>query len=120
MNLKYIFNRIKFNNMALRDQNRHKNRITRMANSIEGRFPEVNRPEKIKLKHVKWIIDHWFNEQTYRPLTRDAYVASLRLLVEALGRGNHWIHALGIGPKGPGGRPRIVGVVKNKKNVIKK
>ena len=115
MNLKPVFSRIRFNDMKPPHPARHRSRIVKIANAIEERFKEVNRPEKIKLKHVHWIVNHWFEEQQYKPSTRTDHLTSLRLLIEALDRGEHWAGPLGLNAKGPGGRPRISRVVKSKK-----
>ncbi|MFG6160649.1 hypothetical protein ACGTNG_17775 [Halomonas sp. 1390] len=115
MNLKPIFIRIKFNEMQAPHPARHQNRISRIASAIEERFPTTNRPEKIKLKHVNWVVNHWLESQNYKPATRADYINSLKLLIEALGRKDHWFGPLKIRAKGPGGRPRVSRVVKSKK-----
>lgn len=115
MKLKKIYIRIKFNDMKPPHPDRHRNRIDKIANAIECRFPEINRPEKLKLKHIQWFLHHWLDAQAYRPTTRADYISSLKLLIEALGRSDHWLGPLGLKPKGAGGRPRTSRVVKSKK-----
>ena len=58
MKLKVIDIRIKFNGMWSPHPTRHRNRIQKIADAVEYRFPEVNRPEKIKLKHILWFAEH--------------------------------------------------------------
>lgn len=115
MNLKPIFSRIKFNGMKAPHPTRHLNRIEKLATAIQERFPEINRPEKIKLKHAKWLISHWLEEKNYKTTTRNDYLRSLKILIEALGRSDHWIGELKLKAKGAGGRPRTSRVVKSKK-----
>ena len=115
MNLKTVFSRIRFNDMKAPHPARHKSRIVKITNAIEERFQGVNRPEKIRLKHIYWVVNHWFEEQQYKPSTRADYLNSLKLLIEALGRWEHWAGPLGLNAKGPGGRPMIRRVVKSKK-----
>lgn len=115
MNLKLIYIRIKFNDMKPPHPVRHRNRIRKIADAIKERFPEVNRPEKIKLKHIQWFSNYWLEAQGYSPATRADYISSLKLLIEALGRSDHWLGPLGLKPKGAGGRPRTSRVVKSKK-----
>jgi hypothetical protein len=86
MNLKLIYTRIKFNDMKPPHPARHRNRIQKIADIVEDRFPEINRPEKIKLKHIQWFLHYWLDAQSYRPTTRADYMSSLKLLIEALGR----------------------------------
>lgn len=115
MNLKLIYTRIKFNDMKPPHPARHRNRIQKIADIVEDRFPEVNRPEKIKLKHIQWFSNYWLEAQGYSQATRADYISSLKLLIEALGRSDHWLGPLGLKPKGAGGRPRTSRVVKSKK-----
>ena len=82
MNLKPIFSRIKFNGMKAPHPTRHLNRIEKLAAAIQERFPEINRPEKIKLKHAKWLITHWLEEKNYKTATRNDYLSSLKFLIE--------------------------------------
>lgn len=94
---------------------RHKNRIDKMASAIEERFAGTNRSEKIKLKHLHWILNYWLDSQNYKPSTRADYINSLKLMIEALGKSEHWFGPLNMKAIGPGGRPRISRVVKSKK-----
>lgn len=115
MNLKPVMARIKFNHMKAPHPARHRNRIRKITDAVEERFPTVNRPEKIKLKHIQWFLHHWLEAQGYSPTTRADYTSSLKLLIGALGRSSHWQGPLGLNPKGAGGRPRTSRVVKSKK-----
>ncbi|MCZ0928701.1 hypothetical protein L0636_13490 [Halomonas janggokensis] len=115
MNLKPVMARIKFNDMKAPHPERHRNRIRKIADAVEERFPKINRSEKIKLKHIQWFLSHWLEAQGYSPTTRADYISSLKLLIEALERSSNWQGLLGLKPKGAGGRPRKSRVVKSKK-----
>lgn len=115
MKVDAIFRRLKFNNMRTLPRRRHLSRINNMALAIEERFPEVRTPEQIRLKHIQWLLSHWFSEQSYAPSTIRDYRDSLGLLVDALGRGADWRGRLGLTPAGPGGRPRTLTVVRSAK-----
>lgn len=115
MNLTPIYRRLKFNQLAPPAPERHKRRMQRMCAAIQARFPDVTRPEKIRQKHVQWLLQVWFGQQGYSKDTQRDYRRSLQLLIQALGRPEEWFQQLGLGPAGPGGRPTKTAVVRSKK-----
>lgn len=115
MNLTPIYRRIKFNGLAPPGPQRHKRRIERMCAAVQMRYPEVSRPEQIRQKHIRWLLQVWFGQQGYSQDTQGDYRRSLQLLIQALGRSDEWFAQLGLNPVGPGGRPPTTRVVRSKK-----
>lgn len=108
-----LLRKIKFNDMKELGRNRHISRLENMLEAIEKHFPGVNNPNQIKLKHLIWLNTYWFDKQKFSPATCKDYEASEWLLVQALGREQHWSKALGFENKGNGaGRKTIIAVIK--------
>ncbi len=93
---------------AERTRRRHIRRIEAMAAAVESRFPEVKHTNQLRLKHCRWLL------AGFAPGTARDYQSSLRLLIEALGRDDHWFQPLKMPPLSAGGRPRSVSVVRSR------
>jgi len=116
MQLEHILKRLDFSELSQNEQKRYINRICRIVEVIENRFPNVTRPEQIKLKHAQFYRNVWLPEHTSSERTRSEYMRALRLLVRALRRPESWLGALGLRPNCyQGGRPSEVGVRKSRK-----
>lgn len=115
MNIKPIIRRIHWSEKSSpTTQIRTVNRIQTMADAIEVRFPEVREPKQIKLKHLHYLQNVWFEEHL-RPATKADYVRAMRLMVEASKNGSHWLVPLKLTrDRRKGGRPRISRVTKSK------
>lgn len=88
-------------------------RVNKIANTIEERFPDVDMAEKIKFKHCKWVFDNFIDKKSKS--TKDDYIRSLREMVKALGK-SHWCGMLGLDlDPSKGGRPRKIGVRSSKR-----
>lgn len=90
-------------------------RIQNMANAIETQFPSVRYYNKIKLKHMKYIKEAWFDNEGLAPTTMADYERAMRLMIKAMGKDREWLDRLGLS-KDPqlGGRPVVSRVTKTK------
>lgn len=116
MDISLIRSRIRFSISASEiTKKRHLGRIQTMADVIEVRFSEVENPEQIKLKHLFYIRDHWFEDQGYSVATTRDYTRSMVLMISALGREQHWLGPLKLEKDSKkGGRPTIGRAVRSK------
>jgi len=55
-----------------------------MADAIERQFPEVLRSEQIKLKHMLFLKNAWFDNEGFAITTIADYTRAMRLMVKAL------------------------------------
>ena len=116
MNIRDITKRIKWQEKA-RDstKNRKLKRIQAMADAIEAQFPEVRYCNQIKLKHMKYVKEAWFDNEGLAPTTMGDYTRAMRLMVKALGKDRHWLGHLGLNQDRQfGGRPEVSRVTKTK------
>jgi len=67
-----------------------------MANAIEVQFPEVRYCNQIKLKHLKYVREAWFDNEGLAPKTMADYTRAMRLMIKALGKDRHWFGYLGL------------------------
>lgn len=116
MDIRLIKNRIKFDTFAAEiTKKRALSRIQTMANAIETRFPEVTRPEQIKLKHLQFLKNYWFESETFSAATIGDYVRSMRLMITALGKDSDWFGPLALKIDAvKGGRPTLARITKSK------
>jgi hypothetical protein len=115
MQLDRVLDKLDFRRLQPNERRRYINRIHNVVVVIEKRFPEVVRPEQIKLKHAQYFRNVWLSNHSASERTRQEHMRALGLLVMALGRDQRWLGALGITrPKGKGGRPPEVGVKSQK------
>lgn len=115
MHIKSITSRIKFD-LSASDitVKRNINRIQAIADAIEQKFEGVNQPEKIKLKHMQFIRNQWYQSQEFSEATIKDYNRSMCLMIKALDR-NHWLPPLGLEKDHKkGGRPTAGRVVRSK------
>lgn len=111
MHLSHVLRKLDLNELQNSERTRYINRIGKIAKAIESRFPNVRRPEQIKLKHAQYIRNTWLPDYTASKRTQQEYIRALGLLVRALGRSPNWQGALGMKKKAHvGGRPTKVGV----------
>ncbi|MGB5854899.1 MAG: hypothetical protein WBH20_06530 [Oceanisphaera sp.] len=90
------------------------NRIQVIADAIEQRFTEIKKPEKIKLKHMLYIKNHWYESQNFSTVTIEDYKRSMRLMITALSR-EHWLFTLDLKKDlNKGGRPTVGRVIRSK------
>lgn len=116
MHIKSITSRIKFD-LSASDitVKRNINRIQAIADAIEQKFERVNQPEKIKLKHMQFIRNQWYQSQEFSEATIKDYNRSMSIMVSALGR-NHWLAPLELKQDSTkGGRPKIAQIVRSKR-----
>lgn len=85
MNLSPILARLDLRQLQPREQNRYVNRLHKIADAIEGRFPHVNRPEQIRLKHAQYCRNVWLRNYSSSERTQAEYLRALAILVQALG-----------------------------------
>jgi len=115
MQLDRVLENLDFRRLQPNERKRYINRIHNVVVVIEKRFPEVVRPEQIKLKHAQYFRNEWLPNHSASERTQQEHMRALGLLVMALGRDQSWLGALGINQsKGRGGRPTSVGVKKQK------
>ncbi|MEH6499509.1 MAG: hypothetical protein V7751_08980 [Pseudoalteromonas distincta] len=88
-------------------------RLQRLCRAINERFPEVRRPDQIKLKHLQYLRNEWLAE--FSPATAADYQRTMCVLVESLGKKKDWLPPLKL-VKDPskGGRPFSTCVTKTK------
>lgn len=115
MNIRIITYRIKFDLPTSEiTKKRHLNRIQAIADSIEQRFEGIKRPEQIKLKHMQFIRNQWYQSQEFSETTIKDYNRSMCLMISALGR-KHWLPPLGLEKDHKkGGRPTAGRVIRSK------
>ncbi len=116
MNIRDITKRIKWHEEASDStKSRTVNRIQTMANAIEAQFPEVRYCNQIRLKHVAYLKEAWFDNEGYATTTMDDYTRAMRLMIKALDKDRHWLGHLGlIQDRTRGGRRVISRVTKTK------
>lgn len=94
-------------------KNKTMQRISKIADAIEKRFPEVKMAEQIKFKHFKWVSEFFIDAKSNS--TKKDYIRALRLMAEALGK-NQWCEMLGFkSDPSLGGRPTKIGVRSSKR-----
>lgn len=116
MNIKVFKDRIRFSTSTAEITRRRTfNRIQSMSDAIETEFPEVGRPEQIRLKHMFFLKNAWFDNAGLSDSTTQDYIRSMRVMIEALGRERHWLGPLKL-IKAPnhGGRPTASRVTRSK------
>ncbi|KAE8543766.1 hypothetical protein [Marinobacter nauticus] len=116
MNIRDITTRIKWKEGAsAATKKRAIQRIQTMANAIEIQFPEVRFCNQIKLKHMKFLTEAWFDNEGLAPTTMGDYTRSMRLMIKALDKDRHWFGHLGlIQDRTRGGRQVVSRVTKTR------
>lgn len=116
MNIRDITKRIRWHEGASDStKSRTIKRIQAMANAIEYQFPEVRYCNQIKLKHIKFIKEAWFDNERLAPATMADYTRAMRLMVKALDKERHWFGHLGlVQDRTLGGRRVVSRVTKTK------
>lgn len=83
-------------------------RIQTMADAIEAQFPTVRYCNQIKLKHMKYLKEAWFDNEGFAPTTMADYTRSMRLMITALDKDRHWFGHLGLVQDRTRGGRRVV------------
>ena len=83
-------------------------RIQAMANAIEAQFPEVRYCNQIKLKHMKFLKDAWFDNEGLATTTMADYTRAMRLMIKALDKDQHWLGPVGLVQDRTRGGRRVV------------
>ena len=97
MNIRDIMQRIKWDKgTSDSTKNRNFKRIQSMANAIEAQFPEVRYCNQIKLKHMKYLKDAWFDNEGLALTTIGDYTRAMRLMIRAMGKEKEWFGRLGL------------------------
>lgn len=114
MNTSSITQRIRFLSSSEVTRKKALQRIRRMCSAIGEEFL-VRQPEQIKLKHLLFVRDVWFERQQMSNATVEDYRRAMRLMVEALGKEGAWLVPLKL-TKDPlrGGRPTVAKVLKSR------
>lgn len=100
-------------------KNRTISRIQTMADAIETQFPEIRRIEQIKLKHIQFIRNAWFDNEGLAPTTMADYTRAMRLMVKALDKEKYWFGPLRlVQNRQQGGRPTRSRVTRSKARSI--
>jgi hypothetical protein len=109
MQLNNILTQIDFGKLKPTERTRYINRIKNVVSVIEERFPHVQRPEQIQLKHAQYYRNIWLPAHSPSMRTQGEHMRALGLLVRALGRDDSWLGKLGLkNPSSTGGRPTQV------------
>ncbi|GBO88996.1 MULTISPECIES: hypothetical protein [Marinobacter] len=109
MNIRDITKHIKWKEGASDStKDRTIQRIQAMANAIEIQFPEVRYCNQIKLKHMKYVREAWFDNEGLKPTTMADYTRAMRLMIKALGKERHWFGHLGLVQDPSRGGRRVV------------
>jgi len=96
-------------------------RIQAMADAISTQFPEVHRGEQIKLKHLHFIKDAWFDNQGLAPTTMADYIRAMRLMISAMEKAQHWFGPLKLfQDQKRGGRPAVSRVTRSRSRRIRR
>ncbi len=97
MNIRDITTRIKWHEDASDStKKRAVKRIQTIADAIEARFPEVRYPNQVKLKHVAYIKQAWFDNEGLALTTIADYTRAMRLMIRAMGKEKEWFGRLGL------------------------
>lgn len=116
MQLNHILARIDFGKLKPTERTRYINRIHGISAVIEERFPHVQRPEQIRLKHAQYYRNIWLPAYSSSERTKDEHMRALGLLVKALGRNQSWLGKLDIkNSSSAGGRPTQIKIRKSRK-----
>jgi hypothetical protein len=116
MQLNHILTRIDFGKLKPTERTRYINRIDGISAVIEERFPHVQRPEQIQLKHAQYYRNIWLPAHSSSERTQGEHMRALGLLVMALGRDDSWLGKLGLkSPSSTGGRPTQIKIRKSMK-----
>ena len=95
------------------------NRIFNMADAIERHFPEVVRSEQIKLKHLLFLKNTWFDNEGFAITTIADYTRAMRLMVTAMDKNHYWFEPLKlVQSRQQGGRPAVSSVTRSKSRRI--
>lgn len=90
-------------------------RIQTMADAIEAQFPNVRNCNQIKLKHMKYLKESWFDNEGFAPTTMADYIRAMRLMIKTLDKDRHWFgHLRLIQDRTRGGRRVVSRVTKTK------
>ncbi|QBM17227.1 hypothetical protein MARI_13340 [Marinobacter sp. JH2] len=116
MNIRDITQHIKWKEGASdATKDRTIQRIQAMANAIELQFPRVRYCNQIKLKHMKYVREAWFDNEGLAQTTIGDYTRAMRLMIKALGKERHWFGHLGlIRDRQCEGRPVVSRVIKTR------
>ncbi|AKO52008.1 hypothetical protein ABA45_05845 [Marinobacter psychrophilus] len=117
MRLDHILNQIDFGKLRPMERTRYINRIKNVVSVIEERFPHVQRPEQIQLKHAQYYRNIWLPAHSPSMRTQDEHMRALGLLVRALGRDDSWLGKLGLtSHSSTGGRPTQIKIRNSRKH----
>ena len=109
MNIREILQRIKWDKDASNvTKNRTVRRIQSMADAIEAQFPEVRYCNQIKLKHLTYIPEAWFDNEGMAVTTMADYTRAMRLMIRAMGKEKDWFGRLGLVQDPQRGGRRVV------------
>lgn len=97
MNIRDITKRIKWHEeVSDSTKSRTIKRIQTMADAVELQFPEVRYCNQIKLKHVRFLKEAWFDNEGLATTTMADYTRAMRLMIKALDKERHWLGHLGL------------------------
>jgi|AntDeeMetagen681_2_1112603.scaffolds.fasta_scaffold02444_6 hypothetical protein len=95
-------------------------RVQAMADAIQDQFPEVKNWHQIKLKHLLYIKNAWFDNEGLQPTTMADYSRAMRLMVTAMDKSQHWFGPLRLAQnRQRGGRPTKSRVTRSKSKNIR-
>ena len=111
MNISLILKRLRFDRKSSEITKRKViGRLNKICRIISEKFPEVQRPDQIKLKHLQYVRNEGL--AGYSAATTVDYKRTIVILVEALERQRDWLPPLKL-EKDPskGGRPSSTQVI---------
>jgi hypothetical protein len=109
MNIRDITKRIKWHEeVSDSTKSRTIKRIQTMADAVELQFPEVRYCNQIKLKHVRFLKEAWFDNEGLATSTMADYIRAMRLMIKALDKEWQWLGHLGLVQDRTRGGRRVV------------
>lgn len=113
MNTKNIDLKIKKKHASQATIKRMEARKDKIFSEIEAAYPHLKHSSQLRCKHFVWFVDNVLNN--YAEATRQDYIRTLRLVLEALGK-HDWIKVLKIArDESSGGRKSVFTTRKSKR-----
>lgn len=112
MNISQVLKRLRFDGKSSEiAQRKVIGRLNKICRIINEKFPEVQRPDQIRLKHLQYVRNEGL--VGYSAATAVDYKRTIVILVEALDRQKDWLPPLKL-VKDPskGGRPSSTRVIR--------
>lgn len=122
MDIKEIIQRIRWKEQVSElTKKRTIGRIRTLTDAIERQFPEVQRSNQIKLKHMLFLKNAWFCNEGLAPATIGDHIRAMRLIIKAIDKDPQWLGPLKlVQNRQQGGRPTVSRVTRSKSRNVRR